>query len=120
MKQTINGRTYDTVTARHLGGVDNDFRRDNWNYLSVDLYRTRDGLLFFTLTGGSISWGRYIGQGGPKLTTTLVPISAAWGDEIMDCLCDKRHYARQGALCIARDLAEYFIIHGDTIPAPLY
>lgn len=55
MKKIINGRKYDTETAKYLGGWCNGLSCSDFSYCSEDLYRKKNGEFFLYGDGGAQS-----------------------------------------------------------------
>ena len=68
MKKVINGKVYDTETATKIGGWDNGYSSNDFNYLSEVLYVTKKGTYFLYGEGGAMSsyrstYGKNYGYG---------------------------------------------------------
>lgn len=72
MKKIINGKKYDTETAKWIGGRTNGLYSNDLYYFSEDLYQKRTGELFL------------YGEGGPGSKYSS-PCGAGWtcGDEVI-------------------------------------
>mgnify|MGYP006972691523 CR=1 FL=1 len=55
MKRIINGRLYDTDTAKEIGWYDNGFGGGDFRYYYESLYRKRTGEYFLYGSGGPMS-----------------------------------------------------------------
>ena len=55
MRQVIEGKIYDTETAKHLHGWDNGQMPGDLKYRSKDLYRTLRGRYFLHHVGGAMT-----------------------------------------------------------------
>ena len=53
MKKIINGKRYNTETAKQLATYDNGYPMGDLNYVSEDLYRTKSGMFFIHAAGGA-------------------------------------------------------------------
>lgn len=56
MKKNINGRRYDTDTAKKIGKWDNGLPGGDLDYISETLYQKRTGEYFLHGDGGARSW----------------------------------------------------------------
>ena len=88
MKKIINGKVYDTETARDLGSDSYSNERD-FHYWSERLYQKRTGEFFLYGEGGplsryAVSTGNNSWSGGEK----IIPLTAAkareWAEEHLD------------------------------------
>lgn len=84
MKKIINGRRYDTDTARKLGTASYSNRRD-FNYWSEDLYQKSTGEFFLHGEGGPMSrYAETVGQnewtGGEKLIPLTTESAQKWAE----------------------------------------
>ena len=85
MKKIINGKLYDTSSARLIGSDSYSNRRD-FNYWSEDLYQKRTGEFFLYGEGGPMSrYSRSLGDnswsGGEKIIPLSVDKARAWAEE---------------------------------------
>ena len=72
MKKIINGRLYDTETAKLIGSWTNGFSSSDFHYCTEDLYQKKTGEYFLYGSGGAISiYGKSHGGG------------MCWGDDII-------------------------------------
>lgn len=73
MKKIINGKVYDTETAKSLAWWENMADSSNFGYCSEELYRKKNGEYFL------------FGEGGPrsKYVERVGPNSWGWGERIM-------------------------------------
>lgn len=55
MRQVIQGKIYDTETARHLFGWDNGANYGDFKHRSKDLYVTKKGTYFLYHIGGAMT-----------------------------------------------------------------
>lgn len=75
MKQIINGKKYDTDTAKHIGGWHNGLSLRDFDHLSEDLYLKKTGEYFlhgeggamttYSRSNGNTSWG----------SSSIIPLS---------------------------------------------
>lgn len=85
MKKIINGKVYDTDTARDMGGDSYSNRRD-FSYWSETLYQKRTGEFFLYGEGGPMSrYAETIGQnewsGGAKIIPLSLSKAREWAGE---------------------------------------
>ena len=78
MKKIINGKVYNTQTAKCLVEWDNGHFKSDFNYCSEDLYRKRTGEYFLHGQGGAMS--KYSSRSGN---------SSGWGDQIIPLTLDE-------------------------------
>lgn len=55
MKKIINGKVYDTSTAKRVGSWDNGHYTSDFQYCSEDLYQKKTGEFFLHCEGGAMS-----------------------------------------------------------------
>lgn len=88
MKKIINGKMYNTETAKVLGEYDNGYVCGDFNYFSETLYRKKTGEYFLFGAGGALSGyashcGNRSGYG-----KEIIPMSEAkakkWAEEYLD------------------------------------
>lgn len=72
MKKIINGKVYDTDTAKMVGSWDNGHPTNDFAYCSEELYRKKTGEFFLHGEGGALS--RYASHSGDN---------SGWGEEII-------------------------------------
>lgn len=72
MKKIINGKVYDTDTAKMVGSWDNRHPANDFAYCSEELYRKKTGEFFLHGEGGALS--RYASHSGDN---------SGWGEEII-------------------------------------
>ena len=88
MKKIINGKRYDTETARLIGEASYSNRTD-FNYWSEELYQKRTGEFFIYGEGGPASkYSRATGQnqrsGGEKIIPLTIQEARAWAEKYLD------------------------------------
>ena len=88
MKKIINGKLYNTDTAKQLGEWVNDIT-DNLNWVSETLYQKQRGEFFLHGEGGPRSkYAESIGQGSWSSGEKIIPLSydaaQAWAEEYLD------------------------------------
>ena len=72
MKKVINGKLYDTDTAKRVGSWDNGCSTNDFDYCSEDLYRKKTGEFFLHGEGHAMS--RYASSSGD---------GRGWGEAII-------------------------------------
>lgn len=88
MKKIINGKLYNTDTAKRLGEWANDIT-DNLHWVSETLYQKQRGEFFLHGEGGpSSKYAESIGQGSWSSGEKIIPLSydaaQAWAEEHLD------------------------------------
>lgn len=88
MKKIINGKLYNTDTAKRLGEWANDIT-DNLHWVSETLYQKQRGEFFLHGEGGpSSKYAESIGQGSWSSGEKIIPLSydaaQAWAEEYLD------------------------------------
>ena len=89
MKKIINGKVYDTDTARKLGSYENMADYRNFHYFCEALYQKRTGEYFLHGEGGPMTqYARTIDQnswsGGEKIMPMSVEAARKWAEEHLD------------------------------------
>ena len=88
MKKMINGKRYDTETARYIGSCSSDYSVTNPRYFEESLYLKRTGEFFFFFLGGGMS--RYATGVSGSMTGNekIIPISSEearrWGKKHLE------------------------------------
>lgn len=90
MKKIINGKKYDTDTAKEIGCYSNGGNWRDFNHLEETLYRKRTGEFFLLGEGGpntkyaervdTNSW-----SGGSRIMPMSYEEAAKWAEEHMEC-----------------------------------
>ena len=88
MKKIINGRLYDTETAKELGGDSYSNRRD-FHYWAETLYKKRTGEFFIYGEGGPLSkYAEAVGlnewSGGERIMPLSYAEAQKWAEEHLD------------------------------------
>lgn len=88
MKKVIDGRMYNTGTAKLLGGGSNDCPRNDFHFWEEDLYRTKSGAYFLHGQGGAASrYAESAGQnswcGGEKIIPLPPEQAREWAEEML-------------------------------------
>lgn len=89
MKKIINGKVYDTDTAKKLGSYENMADYRNFHYFCEALYQKRTGEYFLHGEGGPMTqYARTIDQnswsGGEKIMPLSVEAARKWAEEHLD------------------------------------
>lgn len=87
MKKIINGKMYNTETAKSCGEHWNGYGANDFNYLSEDLYLKKTGEFFLHGQGGALSkYSRSFGnstEGGEKITPLTYEDAREWAEEYL-------------------------------------
>lgn len=87
MRKVINGKLYDTKTAKEIGSYWNGVSDRDFSYLCETLYRTRKGNYFLHGVGGPMSkYAYYHGNSvsGDSVIIPLTPTEAyKWAQEYL-------------------------------------
>lgn len=89
MKKIIDGKRYDTETAKEIGKRHNGLSCNDFGYLKETLYQTKKGNFFLYGEGGAFTWAasghsdgtRSSGRGIKPLT---IDEAKAWAERYMD------------------------------------
>ena len=89
MKKIINGKKYDTETAKEVGYASNGLSTRDFSYWEETLYLKKTGELFLYGYGGprskySVSCGQNGWSGGNKITPLSEQEAKAWAEEYLD------------------------------------
>lgn len=85
MKKIINGKIYDTNTAKELGDYYNGYAKNDFNYICETLYRKKTGEFFVLGEGGANT--KYCSRTGDSWSAgaAIIPISyenaREWAEE---------------------------------------
>jgi len=109
MKKVINGKLYDTFTAKFLGYFDNGKLTNYFSYLYEGLYQKRTGEHFLHCVGGALT--TYNGSVIKPLTSVIKPLTyeeaQKWaekhldGDEYIKIFGDPEENAEKTAISIS-------------------
>ena len=88
MKTIINGRKYDTDTAKFIATDWSDIPKNDFAYWEESLYRKKTGEFFLYGYGGPMSiYSKTIGQNewitGEKIIPMTIEQARAWGEKHM-------------------------------------
>lgn len=76
MKKIINGKMYNTETARYIGSKQSDCYRNDYRYFAEDLYRKKTKEFFLYGEGGPASvYAERLSTGGYISGTKIVPLT---------------------------------------------
>lgn len=85
MKKIINGKMYNTDTAREVGYYWNGLSDSDFGYISETLYKKKTGEYFLSGRGGArtryASYGRGCISGGQKIIPYTTEEAKAWMEE---------------------------------------
>ena len=90
MKKIINGKKYDTETAKEVGRYDNGYGYGDFNHYKEWLYQKKTGEFFLYGEGGpmtkySVSCGNNGWSGGEKIIPMTVKAAKEWAEGHLDC-----------------------------------
>ena len=76
MKKNINGKTYNTETAKKIAEWDNGLSYNDFDFCSEELYCKRTGEYFLYGSGGArTSWGTVTDDGWLAGGSDIVPLT---------------------------------------------
>lgn len=76
MKKIIDGKTYNTETAKKIAEWDNGLSYNDFDYRSEELYRKRTGEYFLYGSGGArTEWGTVMDDGWLAGGSNIVPLT---------------------------------------------
>lgn len=86
MKQIINGKKYNTETAKEMGCWSNNYSYGDFNYCRESLYRKKTGEYFLYGVGGAMSkYSQSCGQnswsGGEKIMPMTESEAKRWAEK---------------------------------------
>lgn len=89
MKKIINGRRYDTETAKELGFWDNNFGVSDFNFVQETLYQKRTGEYFLHGEGGPMTkYAETIGMnqwsGGERIMPMSYEEAREWAESHLE------------------------------------
>lgn len=89
MRKIINGKLYDTETARELGIWTSTWDHRDFHYVAERLYLKRTGEYFLHGTGGpaskyAVTVGQNSWSGGEKIIPLSVESARQWAEEHLD------------------------------------
>lgn len=90
MKKIINGKVYDTATAKELGSWSNMADRRNFSQFEEALYRKKTGEFFLYGEGGpatkyAVAEGTNSWRGGERIMPLSFAEAKTWAEEHLDC-----------------------------------
>ena len=78
MKQIINGKKYNTETAKEMGCWSNNYYTNDFNYCEETLYRKKTGEFFLHGEGGAMSkYSQSCGQNTWSGGSEIIPMTEA-------------------------------------------
>jgi len=88
VKRIIEGRMYNTETAKLLAGGSNGLPRNDFYYWEEDLYRTKSGAYFLHGRGGpasryAVSSGQNSWSGGQQIIPLPAEQAREWAEEML-------------------------------------
>ncbi|MCT4606331.1 MAG: hypothetical protein N4A64_09560 [Marinisporobacter sp.] len=88
MKKIINGRMYNTDTAKYIGEYTNGYFPDNGYYIGKELYRKKTGEFFLYRQGGGLTEYAVRYGNGSSGSSTIIPLTfqetKEWVEEYLD------------------------------------
>lgn len=89
MKKIINGKMYNTETAKEMGSHWNGYPRSDFNYCEETLYRKKTGEYFLYGDGGaatcySYSVGQNCRSGGEDIVPLTEEEAKTWAERSLD------------------------------------
>lgn len=89
MKKIINGKKYDTETAREVGSRSNGLSYKDFSWVEEALYQKKTGEFFLHGEGGPATRYAYISaSGGMSIGESIIPLTEdeakKWGEKYMD------------------------------------
>lgn len=89
MKKVINGKLYNTETAKSLGKGYSTAPRNDFSFWQEELFRTKSGAYFIYGEGGpassySVSTGSNSWSGGEKILPLSPEDARDWAEELLD------------------------------------
>jgi hypothetical protein len=86
MKKTINGKTYNTETAKEIGSWSNNYYYNDFNHCQESLYVTKKGNYFIHGSGGpmskySVSVGNNCWGGSSDIIALTESEALEWAEE---------------------------------------
>ena len=89
MKKIINGKKYDTKTAKEMGCWSNNYYCNDFNYCEETLYRKKTGEYFLYGEGGAMSkYSQSCGNmrsGGAEIILMTEAEAKKWAEKHLDC-----------------------------------
>lgn len=88
MKKIIDGKLYNTETAKLIGEYDNGYPQNDFSYYSEALYRKRNGEFFLYVDGGALSDCAHYSGGSWSGGADIVPLNESkaikWCEKHLD------------------------------------
>lgn len=93
MKKIINGKMYNTETAKEVATWSNSYNFGDFNYCEETLYKKKTGEYFLYGMGGALSkYARSCGSNGSSGGSEFVPLSENEAKEWMERYADAEDY----------------------------
>lgn len=94
MKKIINGKKYDTETAKFIGNMDNGHCGTDFDFIAEGLYRKKNGEFFVYGQGGART--RYARRDGDMICggSEIVPLSEDEAKEWVERYLDTDKYEK--------------------------
>ena len=92
MKKIINGKNYDTETAKLIGEYWNGYGRGDFSYLSEELYLKKTGEFFLYAEGGALTSYSVSVANGSTMGEHIIPYSKDEAIEWIERHCDAETY----------------------------
>ena len=92
MKKIINGKRYDTTTAKLIANWSNNYSCTDFKHCEEELYQTKKGAFFLFGTGGPMSkYAVSVGNNGYGGGSDITPLTL---DEVKQWLEDTENYSK--------------------------
>ena len=92
MKKIINGKLYDTETAKALASRDNHCQPGSFDYVEEILYRKKTGEFFLRGSGGARTIYAEPCEGGSRGSSRILPLTVAEAREWAEAYADADTY----------------------------
>ena len=92
MKKIINGRLYDTQTAKALASRDNNCQPGSFDYVVETLYRKKTGEFFLSGSGGARTIYAEHFEGGSRGSSRIMPLNEAKARKWVESYADAEKY----------------------------
>ena len=92
MKKIINGKLYNTQTAKALASRDNHCQPGSFDYVTETLYRKKTGEFFLSGSGGARTIYAEPCEGGSRGSSRIVPLTEAEAREWAEAYADADKY----------------------------
>ena len=92
MKKVINGKLYNTQTAKALASRDNHCQPGSFDYVEEILYRKKTGEFFLRGSGGARTIYAEPCEGGSRGSSRILPLTVAEAREWAEAYADADKY----------------------------